>query len=98
MRANVEGTHGVLLAEAASMALRPHIGSEAAKAVVREACQTAIAERRHMIDVLRAKTTAPIDWDALREEGNYLGSTGAFIDAVLAAASAITSGAKASLR
>jgi hypothetical protein len=38
----------------------------------------------------------PIDWDALIEEGNYLGSTSAFIDAVLATASAITSGAKAS--
>jgi len=98
MRANLEATHGVLLAEATSLALRPHIGSEAAKTVVREACQTAIAERRHLIDVLRAKTTVSIDWDALREEGNYLGSASAFIDAVLAAAAAITSGAKASSR
>ncbi len=98
MQANLEATHGVLLAEAASMALRPHLGSEATKTLVREACQTATAENRHLIDVLRAKTTASIDWDALREEAKYLGSTNAFINAVLGEAAAITTGAKSKTR
>src|SRR5262249_31654788 len=98
MRANLEATWGVLLAEAASMALRPHVGAEAAKALVREACQTALVEHRHLIDVLRAKTTAPIEWNALRNEANYLGSTNAFIDAVLSEVAAIAKAAKANPR
>jgi hypothetical protein len=33
--------------------------------------------------VVREKTDAALDWDSLREESNYLGSTDAFIDRVL---------------
>jgi hypothetical protein len=50
---------------------------------VREAGQTALAENRHLIDVVREKIGAPPDWPALRDEANYLGATQAFIDRVL---------------
>jgi 3-carboxy-cis,cis-muconate cycloisomerase len=98
MRANLEATHGVVLAEAAAAALRPHVGLDDAKALVREACQAAISDHRHLIDVLRTKTTAPIDWDKLRDDANCLGSTNTFIDAVLADAAAITKATQASSR
>jgi len=94
MRANVDATHGILLAESASMALRSHLGSEVAKRIVRAACQTATRERRHLIDVLREQSQAAVDWAALRDEANYLGSINAFIDSVLAEAAAVIPTAK----
>jgi hypothetical protein len=36
--------------------------------------------------VVRGKTDAPVDWQALRDETAYLGSSDAFIDRVLEAA------------
>jgi 3-carboxy-cis,cis-muconate cycloisomerase len=52
---------------------------------VKEACQVAVQEDRHLIDVLREKTDAPVDWAALREESAYLGSADVLIDRVIQA-------------
>jgi 3-carboxy-cis,cis-muconate cycloisomerase len=86
MRENIAASYGLMLAEAASYAL---VGASMSKAsanqLVKEACQVAVQEGRHLIDVLKEKTDAPVDWDAIREESAYLGSTDVFINRVLQA-------------
>lgn len=86
MQANLAATHGTLLAEAATLALSAHLDPTEARALVREACAAALAGQRHLVDLLRTRTQAPVAWDDLRNEAGHLGSTGAFIDAVLAEA------------
>lgn len=84
MRHNVSASNGLMLAEAISFALSKTMGRKAAKALVTDACRTVRAENRHLVDVVRARTDAPLDWDALREESSHFGSAQAFIDRVLA--------------
>jgi len=86
MQANLAATHGTLLAEAATLALSAHLDPTDARALVREACAAAVTEKRHLVDILRERVTAPVGWGELRNETHQLGSTDSFIDAVLAAA------------
>jgi 3-carboxy-cis,cis-muconate cycloisomerase len=86
MRENVAVSNGLMLAEAVSYALAKTSMSKAeANKLTQEASQVVKQEGRHLIDVIREKTDAPVDWKALREESDYLGSTDAFIDRVLQA-------------
>jgi 3-carboxy-cis,cis-muconate cycloisomerase len=89
MRANVAASQGLMLAEVVSYALRPYIGSAAAKKMVSEAAQQAAAEGRHLLDILREQSKAPLDWESLREEANYLGASETFIDEVIQSAAQI---------
>ncbi len=84
MRHNVSASNGLMLAEAISFALATAMPRKAARALVAAACRTVQAENRHLVDVVRARTDAPLDWDALREESSHFGSAQAFIDRVLA--------------
>lgn len=85
MQANVRATHGVLLAEAATLALSRHIDPFIARKLVQESCAVAIAEKRHLLDVIRARPEAAAALANLpRDEAAYLGSSQAFIDRVLA--------------
>lgn len=87
MRENIAASYGLMLAEAVSYALAGASMSKAsANQLVKEACQVAVQEGRHLIDVLKEKADAPVDWDAIREESAYLGSTDPFINRVLQAA------------
>jgi 3-carboxy-cis,cis-muconate cycloisomerase len=87
MRENIAASYGLMLAEAVSYALAGASMSKAsANQLVKEACQVVVQEGRHLIDVLKEKTDAPVDWDAIREESAYLGSTDTFINRVLQAA------------
>lgn len=87
MRENIAASYGLMLAEAVSYALAGTSMSKAsANQLVKEACQVVVQEGRHLIDVLKEKTDAPVDWDAIREESAYLGSTDTFINRVLQAA------------
>lgn len=87
MRENITVSNGLMLAEAASYALAKAFMSKAnANQLVKEACQVAVQDDRHLIDVLKEKTDAPVDWDAIRKESAYLGSTDTFINRVLQAA------------
>jgi 3-carboxy-cis,cis-muconate cycloisomerase len=87
MRENIAASYGLMLAEAVSYALAGTSMSKAsANELVKEACQVVVQEGRHLIDVLKEKTDAPVDWDAIREESAYLGSTDTFINRVLQAA------------
>ena len=86
MRQNVEASNGLMLAEAIAFALTPFMSRAEARELVKESCRLAIDQDRHLIDVAREKTEAPVDWQALRDEAAYLGSSNAFIDRVLEAA------------
>jgi 3-carboxy-cis,cis-muconate cycloisomerase len=86
MRENVAHSNGLMLAEAAGYALaKTSVRKSDANQLVKEACQVATKENRNLIDVIREKTDAPVDWMALREESTYLGSADAFINRVIQA-------------
>lgn len=87
MRENIAASSGLMLAEAVSYALAGAAMSKAnADQLVKDACQVAVQEGRHLIDVLKEKADAPVDWEAIREESAYLGSTDTFINRVVQAA------------
>jgi 3-carboxy-cis,cis-muconate cycloisomerase len=83
MRDNVKASNSLMLAERLTLALSPMIGRAKAKLVVEEACQIVLQQKRHLVDVVREKSDAALDWDNLKDEVTYLGSTIAFIDRVL---------------
>jgi 3-carboxy-cis,cis-muconate cycloisomerase len=83
MRENVGAATGLMLAEALSFALTPTLGRAEAKRTVANACRIAVAEKRHVVEVLQEKVQAPLDWNQLREEMNYLGATEVFIDRLI---------------
>ncbi len=85
MAANVAASQGMLLAEAAVYALARHMPKAAAQDLVKDACLDAAAAGQDLFHILEQRTQAPIDWPALRDPANYLGSAGQYIDAVLAA-------------
>ncbi len=90
MRANLEVTHGQILAEAVSMALAERIGRVAAHGVVEAACRRATAEGRHLRDVLTddAEVRAHLsekDLDRLFDPSNYTGLAELFVERALAA-------------
>ncbi len=52
MRANLDATHGLIMAEAVSFALAEKIGKSDAHKLVEEASKKAVAEKRGLKDVL----------------------------------------------
>lgn len=86
---NVRTSNGLILAEALSFALAEVLPRSQAKQLVTDAVRIAVAEQRHLVDIVREKTDAPLDWQALREESNYLGAAHALIERVLKQASVI---------
>ncbi|MBA2684200.1 MAG: 3-carboxy-cis,cis-muconate cycloisomerase [Gemmatimonadaceae bacterium] len=90
MRANIDLTQGVSLAESASMALAEHIGRFDAHRVIGDASRRAIAEHRPLADVLAEapdvmKHLSREEIARLLTPGNYLGSSATFIADALAA-------------
>jgi len=90
MRANLEQSKGLILAEAVQMALAPTLGRDVAHHIVREASARALREARHLKDVLAddPQVRAALDdagLERLFDPANYLGATNTFIDRVLAA-------------
>jgi 3-carboxy-cis,cis-muconate cycloisomerase len=86
MRLNVEASNGAILAEAAAFALAAHVPRREAEALVAAACREAAETGTHLMDVLNARTRAPIDWRPLKDPSAYLGAADALIDRALAAA------------
>jgi 3-carboxy-cis,cis-muconate cycloisomerase len=86
MRHNVGASNGLMLAETVTFALSRTMSRKAAKALVTAACRMARTENRHLVDVVRGQTSAPLDWEALKDEAAHFGSAQAFIDRVLAEA------------
>jgi 3-carboxy-cis,cis-muconate cycloisomerase len=83
MQANVAASQGLMMAEAISFALAESLGRREAKRLVGEACHIAVAQNRHLIEIVREMTTAPVDWEALQDESAYFGSSNTLIDRVL---------------
>lgn len=83
MRANIEATDGLALAEAASFALSAVMPRPEAQALVKQACRDVLAGDGHLIDLLAERSEADIDWEALRDPAGQLGAAEVFIDRVL---------------
>jgi 3-carboxy-cis,cis-muconate cycloisomerase len=91
MRANLDITHGLIVSEAVMMGLAPVLGRGEAHHVVKHACDLALVEKISLADALERDTAVSSRLDraaieTLIDPANYLGSTQAFIDRVLAAA------------
>jgi 3-carboxy-cis,cis-muconate cycloisomerase len=89
MRANVDATSGLIMAEAVSMALAEKVGKSDAHHLIEGASKKAVAERRHLRDVLAGDrtVTAHLDADALArlfDPMAYQGASQALIDRLLA--------------
>ena len=88
MRANLGPEDGLILAEAATFALADHMPRPEAQALVKQAARAVLAGGGHLVDALKSRTAAAVDWERLRDPSCYLGSNDALIDRALAAARA----------
>ena len=91
MRANLDQTNGLIMAEAVAMALSAHLGKLEAHRIVEQACNTAIKKSRHLREILAEEPLIQMqitaaELEKLMDPANYLGATQQFIDRVLAAA------------
>jgi 3-carboxy-cis,cis-muconate cycloisomerase len=90
MRANIEATRGLVMAEAVTMALAERIGKQEAHHLVEAACRRALAEGAHLRDVLArdpavAAQLTPAALDRLFAPESYLGMAEPFVQRALAA-------------
>jgi 3-carboxy-cis,cis-muconate cycloisomerase len=89
MRANLDLTHGLVVAEAVMMAAAPRLGRQRAHDVVYDACRKAIEDGGDLADILSAVpeiVSALGGVDAIRHHcnpANYLGLAGQMVDRVL---------------
>jgi len=90
MRRNLDATHGLIYAEAVTMALASHIGKSEAHTLVEAASQQARSSGKHLREVI-GQTSAvtqhlkAADLDRLFAPANYLGAAEEFTDRVIAA-------------
>lgn len=85
MRANLDATDGLIMAEAVSFRLAEKIGKSAAHKLIEEASRKAAAQKRHLKDVLAAdKAVADLvsvrELETLFDPMNYQGAAQDFID------------------
>lgn len=83
MRANISATNGLCLAEAVSFALSQHMPRADAQALVTATCVEAIKVGQNFVAMIRTRTDAPVDWDAVSRPENWLGSAAEFVAAAL---------------
>ncbi len=91
MRANLEVSNGLVMAEAVQFALAEKLGRLPAHDLLAKASRRAVSQGLHLREVLRATPEAVgalsgAKLDALFEPSNYLGDSEKFIDAAVAAA------------
>ena len=89
MRANLDLTGGLIMAESLAMALAPHLGRPEAQRIVKTLCDRATRSGVHlhqaaMEEVQVRAILSPEEIDRALDPGAYLGSTDAFIDRALA--------------
>ncbi|MEH0072051.1 lyase family protein [Pannonibacter sp. Pt2-lr] len=89
MRANIEASNGLLLAEAASFALAATMPRPQAQDLVKKACATVLSSGTHLFDVLAAMTPVPADWSALKDPALHMGESAALIDRIVESAQAL---------
>lgn len=88
MRANLDMTRGLIVAEAVMMGLAPHFGRQQAHDIVYEACREALRQGRSLFETLSADPAirAALPEERLRslcDPANYLGSAPAMVDAIV---------------
>ncbi|MSP48990.1 MAG: 3-carboxy-cis,cis-muconate cycloisomerase [Alphaproteobacteria bacterium] len=88
MRANLQATGGLVLAEAVSATLGSRIGKARAHGLVEAACRRAIEERRPLASVLAAEAEisrylSADEIEFLMMPDSYLGASAEFVDRVL---------------
>src|SRR4051812_18311566 len=88
MRANLDLTQGLIVAEAVMMGLAPHLGRQNAHDKVYAACREALGQGRSLFDTLIAEPAirAALSEERLRalcDPANYLGSAAAMVDQVV---------------
>jgi 3-carboxy-cis,cis-muconate cycloisomerase len=89
MRANLDLTGGLIVAEAVMMGLAPMLGRQNAHDVVYDACRRALDDGRPFLDVLKMnaeimKHMSEADLAGLVEPANYVGLAAEMVDSVLA--------------
>jgi 3-carboxy-cis,cis-muconate cycloisomerase len=89
MRVNLDATHGLIMTEAVTFALAEKIGKSEAHHLLEAASKRAVAEKKHLRDVLAkdTKVTAHLSADTLTklfEPMGYQGVSQALIDRLLA--------------
>jgi 3-carboxy-cis,cis-muconate cycloisomerase len=89
MRVNLDATHGLIMAEAVTMALAATIGKSDAHHLIEAASRKAVGEKLHLRDVLTAdsQVTAHLDADKIAklfEPMAYQGVSQALIDRLVA--------------
>ncbi len=94
MRANLNSTGGLIMAESLSMALAPHVGKPEAQHIVQATCEQAIKSGIDLrqVAIENAQVCAvlsPQEIDQALDPAAYLGSTDAFISRALEAYRAI---------
>ena len=94
MRANLDVTGGAIVAEAVMMGLAPYLGRLEAHHAVKHACDLALAEKLPLAEALARDPVVSSRLDSaaiarLTDPAGYLGSTQAFIDRILEAATAL---------
>jgi len=92
MRENLDATGGLIMAEAVTMALAPHIGRHRAHELVAEISRRAIVEKKAFGELLASdpEISKHLDRVALErvlDPANYLGLAGEMVDRMLAALS-----------
>lgn len=88
MRDNLDITHGLVMAEAVSLALGAKMGLLQAHQLVQQACRSAAISGRHLHDVLAENAQVgaelgPADLQRLFDPNAYLGAAPLFVDRVL---------------
>ncbi len=88
MRSNLDATHGLIMAEAVTFALAERIGKSEAHHLVEAASKRAVAEKKHLREVLSADSQVtthlpPEKIAALFEPMAYQGASQALIDRLL---------------
>lgn len=89
MRANLDLTHGLVMAERVSLALAPRLGREEAHHLLEEASRRCLAQGRHLRLELEAMpeiaaALGAAELETLFEPASYRGASDSIIDAVLA--------------
>lgn len=89
MRANLDLTGGLIMAESLAMALAPHLGRPEAQRIVKTLCDRATRSGVHLHQAAMEEAQvrailSPEEIDRALDPGAYLGSTDAFIDRALA--------------
>lgn len=84
MAANLAASNGMIFAEAATFALARHMARSDAQALVKDACAETRRDGTPLDQVLKARTTAPVDWAEVFDPRSSVASADALITRALA--------------